>query len=194
MSDAKKQPRKVERRHHKAERLPESVLTDLNDRLKRGETYEHVEAWLVGLGYPIGKSSIHRYHRWMREGLTAVRDRAIIAEKIVEANADRDPTTVQNATYQLAMQEVMSLLLQMTAGEADLSVNELTKIIHALAAMGGTATNLTKFVREQRRLLAEAEKKASTPDAKELCRKLAEGFSKAYKFRVEPPAEGGTDA
>lgn len=155
MTDRPRQSRRVERRHHKVDRLPPHVLDEVRERVQRGEPYEHVEAWLVSIGHPIGKSSLHRWHRFIRESLPRADERARLAEMLVSASAV-DPSVVQNAAYQLVMQQTLDLL--MTADEAQpLSPSELSKIMGSLARLGGTATALTKALDEKRRRqLAEA--------------------------------------
>ena len=164
----KKSQRTVDRRHHKAERLPPSILSQLHERLKRGETYEHVEAWLESIGHQVGKSSLHRYHRYMREGLERQRERAVLAEKIVAANAGRDPSVVQNAAYQVAMQQALEYLVDLEIGESEMSVTQLSKLMTALARMGGTSTQLADFLERQRAKLAEADRQVDKLTARKI--------------------------
>lgn len=159
MTGGPRKPRRIERRHHKAATLPPSILDELQERLRRGEPYEHVEAWLVSIGHPVGKSSLHRWHRFLREGMERIRERTVIAEKIVAANAGADPSQVQNAAYQVAMQQALQFLIDLEAGDTEMTVSQLAKLMHALGALGGTATQLSKYIAEQKRLRAKADRK-----------------------------------
>ena len=156
----KSSPRRVARRHHKVDRLPGHVLDQVRERVQRGEPYERVEAWLVEQGHPVGHSSIHRWHKFIREGLPRADERARLAEMLVSASAV-DPSVVQNAAYQLVMQQTLDLLLAADEPDApSLDPDELAKIMSGLARLGGTATNLTKHLDEKRRRqLAEANRK-----------------------------------
>jgi hypothetical protein len=150
--------RRVDRRHHKAAALPPSVLDELQERLRRGEPYEQVEAWLESIGHPVSKSSLHRYHRFLREGMERIRQRAQIAERIVAESIGHDTATVQAAAYDLAMQQAMEMLIALEAGDEEMSVSQLAKLMHALGAMGGTSTNLSKYRRELRAAKAQADR------------------------------------
>jgi len=158
-----KSSRRVERRHHKVDRLPPSIVDQINDRLRRGESYESVEAWLDGLGHPVGKSSLHRYHKFLRYGMERIRERTLLAQRII-AEGGVDPSVVQTAGYQVLMQQATDVAMMLELDDADDAesraekIGQLTKLMRAMAAMGGTATELSRRMDEIHRQHAEADR------------------------------------
>lgn len=164
MSDREtKTSRRIERRHHKVNGLPPSIVDQINDRLRRGESYESVEAWLEGLGHPVGKSSLHRYHRFLRYGMERIRERTLLAQRII-AEGGVDPSVVQSAGYQVLMQQATEIAMMLELDDADdpesraAKISQITKLMRAMAAMGGTATELSRRMEEIRRQHAEADR------------------------------------
>jgi hypothetical protein len=185
-------PRRVDRRHHKVEQLPPHIFEQMRKRIVEDkQPYEQVEAWLAEQGHPVGHSSIHRWHRRIRQLAPLMDARARFAEVLVSAAAG-DPSTVQNAAYQLLMQQTLELLIAADEEEGEpLSADALAKIMSAMARLGGTATALTKSLdeRRQKQIAAANQKVDAMAKDGRLPASAVETIKRLYGLQSPEPEE-----
>ncbi len=127
------------RKHSKIEReLPPELVEEINARLVEGHTYQEVADWLRQMGHQVSKSSVGRYGKDFLarlERLRIVRDQA---RAIVEDNADRPATELNEAASALASQLITEALL--AAGDAGQGLDKkVTEAIKALALLERSA-------------------------------------------------------
>jgi hypothetical protein len=174
-----KPKRRIERRHHKVDKLPPALRDELARKFQAGETYENIAGWLQDEGHPISRSSIHRWgvpFERQLEKLKAWRDGATT---IVGAVQGKPATELSEAAEQIAVQQLMELLILLGSeseneieGEPrDLAkqANILGKVSASLSSLGYTGSYREKVkLGFQKAFAEEAAKKvaAAVGDAK----------------------------
>jgi hypothetical protein len=141
--------RRIERRHHKAEKLPREVRDELAKRFQAGETYDRLVAWLAEKGYTIGRSSVHRWGARFQKHLEKLRAWREAAQTIVADLSGKPATELNEAAEQSAVQLLFELVIDLQsagAGESDeapLDLKHRSEILstaaHALANLGHSA-------------------------------------------------------
>lgn len=127
------------RKHHKiTTELPPEVIDAVNKRLVEGSTYRDIATWLEQMGQPVSKSAVGRYGKdflTRLERLRIVRDQA---RAIVEDNADRPATEINEAASALASQLITEAL--MAAQDSDSGLDKkITEAIKALSLLERSA-------------------------------------------------------
>jgi hypothetical protein len=139
--------RKVQRRYHKIDQLPAAVKGRCLAMLfEEKATLTEVADYLASEGCPVGRSSVHRFERFYREGLETQRALTDVAEKVLTSVVGQDETKIQDAAYQLAFQSLMEMLLKFNASDIEqVDLKQLIGLIQALGRLGGTHTELVRF-------------------------------------------------
>jgi len=164
--------RRIERRHHKVDRLPRAVRDELARRFQAGETYDELVAWLEAKGHAVGRSSVHRWGSRFQRNLEKLRTWREAAQTIVADLAGKPATELNEAAEQTAVQMLFESLVDLQEappedGEGpDLKKRAavLSSLSHALTGLGYSAAN-----RERLKLAFargfEGEKKAAAKAA-----------------------------
>jgi len=173
----KPRPRRVERRHHKAEALPREVRDELAKRFQAGETYDALVAWLQSKGHEIGRSSVHRWGAQFQRDLERLRTVREAMQTLVADVAGKPATELNEVAEQMAVQFLLELVLDLNragAGEGDEAAPDLakrTKILssaaHALANLGDSATGRERLKAAFAKQFA-VQKEAVAGDAKKV--------------------------
>jgi hypothetical protein len=161
----------------KVEGLPADVRAEVDGKLFQGgfSGYEHLERWLAGKGYQIGKSSLHRYGSKLEERMAQLKASTDQARALVAASPD-DSGDLVEATMRLMQDKLFNLLMEI---DIDPESADLPKIARALAPLARAQIGLRRFKDEVKsklqKVLDEAETKAGTgTDPMELVRMIRE--------------------
>lgn len=138
------------RKHSKIEReLPQELVEEINARLVEGHTYREIADWLRQMGHPVSKSSVGRYGKDFLARLERLRIVREQARAIVEDNADRPATELNEAASALASQLITEALL--AANEAGNGLDKkVTEAIKALALLERSAVARERLKLEYR--------------------------------------------
>lgn len=115
--------------------LPDEARRKLDaEILKRGFSgYDALETWLDGLGFSIGKSSIHRYGKNLERRLAAIKASTEAARLIADAAPD-DADHRSAAVISLVQTETFETLLQMQeATDEDVDPVQRAKVLASVA-------------------------------------------------------------
>jgi hypothetical protein len=166
-----KAKRRVERRHHKVDRLPKFLRDQLADRFQQGETYDELVRWLDTKGYKVGRSSIHR---WGREFENNLRDLKVLREQaacLVGEMAGKPATELNELAEQTAVQSLLELQmaarrLRVEGGAEDEEVVKrgtalAARAAHALASLGHSASERERVKLEFNKRFAASRKAAA---------------------------------
>lgn len=161
-AEAAQPRRRIERRHHKVDRLPPALRDELARRFQAGETYEALAGWLQDEGYPVGRSSVHRWGARFQRHLERLRAWREGAATIVAGLAGKPATELNEAAEQTAVQMLFEALIDLggaAAGEDGEDAPTLAKraailsqVSHALSGLGYSSAN-----RERLKLAFEKE-------------------------------------
>lgn len=106
-------PRRVERRHHKVDRLPAAVRDELARRFQAGETYEALVAYLASKGHAVGRSSVHRWGSQFQRRLERLRALREQAQGLVAEVQGKPATELNEVAEQTAVQMMFEYLLEL---------------------------------------------------------------------------------
>ena len=191
--------RRVERRHHKVDRLPRRLRDELARRFQAGETYDGLVTWLASEGHEVGRSSVHRWGSRFQRHLEKLRAWREAAQTVVADLEGKPATELNEAAEQTAVQMIFEALvdLQETAeapaaakgeggGEAparpDLKrrAATLSSLAHALSGLGYSAAN-----RERLKLAFAREFQADKQAAAETASKALQSAGAASETVTE---------
>ena len=112
----------------KVQQLPDDIKQQLNKALIGGNfsDYEGLEAWLGGLGYQIGKSSLNRYGQNLERKLAAIKASTEAAHAIAEAAPD-DADLRSAAVMSLVQTEIFEVLVNLQEA-SDEDVDQVTRV------------------------------------------------------------------
>ena len=137
--------------------LPEEVRRELEQRLIQGafSGYEALAEWLQGLGYEIGKSSVHRFGKNFADKLRVLKVATDQAKAIADASED-DAGAMNEALIRLVQTKTFELLM-----ELETSDKNLPKIGQMVAKLARSAVQQKKWSKEleseiRKRALEEA--------------------------------------
>jgi len=162
----KKPKRRIERRHHKVDKLPPALRDELARKFQAGETYEEIAGWLQDEGHPISRSSIHRWGVPFERQLEKLRAWREGAATIVGAVQGKPATELSEAAEQVAVQQLMELLITL-GSEADAEIEGepkdlakragiLGKVSASLSSLGYTGSYREKVKLNFQKAFAEA--------------------------------------
>jgi hypothetical protein len=176
LKNGDKKTRRIERRHHKVDRLPPALRDELARRFQAGETYEALAGWLQDSGYPVARSSVHRWGAQFQRHLERLRAWREGAATIVAGLAGKPATELNEAAEQTAVQMLFEALIDLGGaaggenGEDAPDLAKRTKILsqvsHALSGLGYSSANRErlklafdeKFSGQKQAAAAEAQK------------------------------------
>lgn len=118
----------------KIELLPDPVRDELNTRLIGGafSGYTELEDWLRGIGFEIGKSSIHRYGTKLDQRMAELKSATEQAKALVNAAPD-ESADMSEALMRLMQQKLFTLLMEMDVDPEDASLAAIAKAMAPLA-------------------------------------------------------------
>ncbi len=122
--------------------LPDAIKAELTRRLVNNgfSDYEQLADWLSGQGYPIGKSSVHRYGQAMERRLSAIKASTEAAAMIAEAAPD-DADLRSAAVISLVQTELFETILNLQeAGAEGIDPKERVGLLSAAAKNIATLT------------------------------------------------------
>ena len=185
--------RRIERRHHKVDRLPRAVRDELARRFQSGETYDELVRWLESKGHAVGRSSVHRWGSQFQRSLERLRTWREAAQTIVADLKGKPATELNEAAEQTAVQMLFESLVNLQEapsedGEGpDLKKRAaiLSSLSHALTGLGYSAANRERLKLAFRKEFAEeAVKKveAAVGDAKVKGKSVVETVREALRI------------
>jgi hypothetical protein len=157
--------------------LPGTVKTELDRRLHQGgfSGYEQLAEWLSDQGYPIGKSSIHRYGQNLERRLSAIKASTEAAAIIAEAAPD-DADLRSAAVISLVQTELFETILNLQEASAD-DISPQVRVGLLSAAAKNIATLTRASVNQKKWQLSVRDKVSAAADAVEAVAKKG-GLSK----------------
>lgn len=118
----------------KIELLPDTVRDELNARLIGGAFagYAELEDWLRGIGFEIGKSSIHRYGTKLDQRMAELKSATEQAKALVQASPD-ESADMSEALMRLMQQKLFTVLMEMDVDADEVSLSAIAKAMGPLA-------------------------------------------------------------
>lgn len=167
--------------------LPESVLTELNQRLIANgfAGYVDLAAWLTAQGYQISKSAVHRHgsalQASMEKSINRARERMEIA-KAMGGMSNEEKSALLEASEMVAIDQLMDVLEGIHDWKTEDKAVVIPKLARAISTVGrgavGSAQWRRDFEIEAQRKANEAAASAATSAAK------AEGVTEAGIARI----------
>jgi hypothetical protein len=170
--------RRIERRHHKADSLPPAIKDELARKFQAGETYETLAGWLQDEGYPVSRSSVHRWGSRFQVHLERLRAWREGAATIVAGLQGKPATELNEAAEQTAVQMLFEAMIDL--GQANEDDGEckppdlkartaiLSQVSHALSGLGFSAANREGLKLRFEKALAPAKQAAADATKKAL--------------------------
>jgi ribosomal protein L18E len=130
--------RQFKPRGRMARELPKEIISQVNDLMTDGATYDEVAAWLNQRGYDISRSAVGRYGQKFFE----FRQQALHFRDQADAlrGAPGEALTIDEVITQAIQQQIMAKLMDGT-----LDVTEAPKLLGELARLQGAAINREKL-------------------------------------------------
>jgi hypothetical protein len=166
--------------------LPESVLTELNQRLIANgfSGYVGLAEWLTEQGYQIRKSAVHRHgsalQASMEKSINRVRERMEIA-KALKGASDEDKAALMEANEMVAMDQIMDMFEDVGGWDEADRVKAVPKLVRAIADLNRSAITSAKWKKEFEEALHAARL--------DVLKKMAEFIRQHYPEFREPFAK-----